>query len=276
MPVVCGAADVMGAIYNEIEKYPAAWLQNLIDAGHIAPGRVDRRSIKDLEPADVGGPGQRHFFAGVGVWQYALRIAGVADASDIWTGSCPCQPFSSAGKRLGFDDERHLLPDWFALIRECRPAVIFGEQVAGPAGVEWLASVFADLEACGYACAGADLAAASIGAPHKRQRLFWVAHTRSEGRQRIEILRRGGAKVGRRSRYGSMGDADVETWSDPRWVYCDDPGGARWRPVEAGTFPLAPRSSGRMGRLRAYGNAIVAPLAAEFISASLEAMEALR
>jgi len=265
----------MGAIYNEIEKYPAAWLQNLIDAGHIAPGRVDRRSIKDLEPADVGGPGQRHFFAGIGVWQYALRIAGVADAADIWTGSCPCQPFSAAGNRRGVDDERHLWPDWFTLICECRPAIIFGEQVAGSAGVDWLTAVFADLEACGYSCAGADLAAASIGAPHKRQRLFWVAHTCGKRQHRIEILRRGESKVGRRSRYGSVGDSNIAPWDRPEWVYCDDPGGARWRPAEPGTFPLAARNPGDVGRLRSYGNAIVAPLAAEFILASLEAIGVL-
>ena len=109
----------MSAFYNEIDPYPAQWMRNLIDAGHIAPGTVDERSIRDLSPADVAGPGQRHFFAGIGVWSYALRSAGWDDSRPVWTGSCPCQPFSSAGKRLGVNDERHLWPAFAKLIAEC-------------------------------------------------------------------------------------------------------------------------------------------------------------
>jgi DNA (cytosine-5)-methyltransferase 1 len=126
------------ALYNEIEPFAAAWMRELMANGHIAQGVVDERSISDLTPADVAGPGQRHFFAGIGGWSYALRLAGVSDDADIWTGSCPCQPFSSAGKRRGTDDPRHLWPTWFALIRECRPAIVFGEQVAGADGLAWL------------------------------------------------------------------------------------------------------------------------------------------
>lgn len=60
-------------VYNEIEPYAADWLENLIAAEHIAPGRVDRRSISDLRPADVSATHQAHFFAGIGVWSHALR-----------------------------------------------------------------------------------------------------------------------------------------------------------------------------------------------------------
>jgi hypothetical protein len=77
----------MTALYNEIEPFAAQWLRSLISAGHIAPGAVDERSISDLTPADVAGPGQRHFFAGIGVWSYALRLAGVRDDVAVWTGS---------------------------------------------------------------------------------------------------------------------------------------------------------------------------------------------
>lgn len=171
------------ALYNEIDPFAARWLRNLIAAGHIAPGAVDERSVKDLVPADVAGLGQRHFFAGIAGWSLALRLAGVPDDADVWTGSCPCQSLSDAGKRLGFADERHLWPAWFGLIAECRPAVVFGEQVASSLGLEWLDLVFADLEGAGYACAAADLCAAGAGAPHQRQRLFFVAHAnRKPGR----------------------------------------------------------------------------------------------
>jgi DNA (cytosine-5)-methyltransferase 1 len=164
------------AIYNEIDPFAAQWLRNLIAAGQIAPGVVDDRSIKDLVPADVAGPGQRHFFAGIGVWSAALRDADVHDDESVWTGSCPCQPFSDAGRGAGFDDDRHLWPEWFRLIRECRPAVLFGEQVASRAGRSWLDVVLTDLEGAGYACAAADLPAAGVGAPHKRSRMFFVAY----------------------------------------------------------------------------------------------------
>jgi DNA (cytosine-5)-methyltransferase 1 len=164
------------AIYNEIEPFAVAWLRELERSGHIAPGVINDRSILDLRAADVSGPGQRHFFAGIGIWSAALRLAGVPDNADIWTGSCPCQPFSAAGRRTGTEDPRHLWPGWFALIDECRPPIVFGEQVASPAGLAWLDAVYADLEGAGYTVGTADLCAASVGAPHIRQRLYFVAY----------------------------------------------------------------------------------------------------
>ena len=179
----------MTAYYNENDPYAAQWLRTLISAGHIADGDVDERSIIDVRPDDLAGYNQCHFFAGIGGWSYALRIAGWPDDRPVWTGSCPCQPFSSAGKGAAADDERHLWPQWFSLIRECRPATIFGEQVEAAIGWGWLDVVFADLEAQGYACGTAVLPACSVGAPHIRQRLWFVAvadggHASAEGIQR--------------------------------------------------------------------------------------------
>jgi DNA (cytosine-5)-methyltransferase 1 len=165
----------MTAYYNEIDHYAAAWLRNLIAAGHIAPGDVDERSIADVSGSSLSAYQQCHFFAGIGGWSYALRLAGWPDDRPVWTGSCPCQPFSSAGKRRGTDDPRHLWPEWFRLIRQCRPATIFGEQVASPDGLAWFDAVSADLEREGYAVGAADLCAAGVGAPHQRQRLYFVA-----------------------------------------------------------------------------------------------------
>ena len=165
----------MTAYYNEIDPHAAQWLRNLINAGHIAPGDVDERSIADVKPDDLRGYTQCHFFAGIGVWSYALRQAGWSDDDPVWTGSCPCQPFSSAGKGDGFDDERHLWPAWFHLITQCEPVRLFGEQVASKDGLGWLDLVQTDLEAAGYASAAVDMCAAGIGAPHIRQRLWIVA-----------------------------------------------------------------------------------------------------
>ena len=171
---------VMVAYYNEIDPFAAAWLRELIRCGHIAFGDVDDRSIEDVDPKDLSGYTQCHFFAGIGVWSYALRQAGWPDDRPVWTGSCPCQPFSVAGRKRGTTDARHLWPAFFRLIAECRPNVCFGEQVASCDGLSWFDLVSTDLEGAGYACGAVDTCAAGFGAPHIRQRLYWVAHAAGE------------------------------------------------------------------------------------------------
>lgn len=165
----------MTAYYNENNPYAAEWLRNLIDAGAIAPGVVDTRSILDVQPDDLLGFTQCHFFAGIGGWSYALRLAGWPDDRPVWTGSCPCQPFSSAGKGKGTKDERHLWPDWFRLISKCRPDVIFGEQVESAVKHGWIDLVSDDLETVDYAIGTVPAPAAGVGAPHNRPRLLFVA-----------------------------------------------------------------------------------------------------
>src|SRR5688572_11787227 len=179
----------MAAYYNENDPKAAALLRELIKAGLIADGEVDERSITDVEPADVAGFTQCHFFAGIGGWSYALRLAGWPDDRAVWTGSCPCQPWSSAGAGLGADDPRDLWPTWFKLLRECRPAVVFGEQVASAPGRAWLDRLYVDLEAADYAVAAFDLPAASVGAPHNRPRLWFVADAVGErhARERLQL-----------------------------------------------------------------------------------------
>lgn len=171
----------MTAYYNEHDAQKAAWLRELIKAGLIAPGEVDERSIEDVIPAELTGYAQCHFFAGIGVWSYSLRCAGWPDDRPVWTGSCPCQPFSAAGKRGGTADERHLWPAFYHLISVNRPDVVFGEQVASKDGFAWLDVVQADLEAAAYAVGALSLPACGFGAPHKRERLFFVANSTSEG-----------------------------------------------------------------------------------------------
>ena len=165
----------MAAYYNEHDKNAAAWLRELIKAGLIAQGEVDERSIEDVLPNELDGFTQCHFFAGIGVWSYALRCAGWPDDRPVWTGSCPCQPFSTAGKGGGTDDKRHLWPSFFWLIKQCQPSVIFGEQVASKDGLAWLDIVASDCDSAGYDIAHFDLPASAVGAPHIRQRLYFVA-----------------------------------------------------------------------------------------------------
>lgn len=289
----------MSAYYNEIDAYAAQWLRNLISAGLIAPGDVDERSIADVPADDLRGYTQCHFFAGIGGWSLAARLAGWPDDQELWTGSCPCQPFSVIGKRGGAADERHLWPVFADLIRERRPSKVFGEQVASADGRTWLAGVRADLEGMGYRVGAADLCAAGIGAPHIRQRLYWVADTDSLRFQPVpepgnaheqcdsEPCRRlvyaddagleghagHGAdrdKPGRQHAdpAGSVAAASGDCWQGV-YIPCAD---GKARRIEPGLEPLAYGIPGRVGRLRAYGNAIVPQLGAEFMSAFMECM----
>lgn len=167
--------------YNEFDKKAAAWIRQLIADGLIPAGDVDERSITDVRPDDLVGYTQCHFFAGVGGWSIAARLAGWPEDKELWTGSCPCQPFSVAGEGKGSADARHLWPDFFRLIRSCRPAVVMGEQVAAAVGKNWLDGVFADLEGIGYACEAAIAPACAVNAPHRRDRLWFVAGSRVLG-----------------------------------------------------------------------------------------------
>lgn len=347
----------MSAYYNENDRFAAQWLRELIKAGLISDGYVDERSIEDVRPADLTGYSQCHFFAGIGVWSHALRGSGWADDREVWTGSCPCQPFSSAGKRAGTADKRHLWPVLKNLIDECRPQRFFGEQVASPDGLAWFDNVRTDLEKADYAVGAVDLCAAGFGAPHIRQRLFFVgervAHTNSSvsDKRRADVRGRidGGdaqARTGlgcgelpgglanasseRLHRWGSskegngrnparvepkrlcdasgLGNADCESawrhsggahssqakvdeshpcdsnglghagdscrpgptnghWANADWLLCRD---GKWRPTEPELKPLVNGSTNRMGKLRGYGNAIVASVAKEFIAAYLD------
>jgi DNA (cytosine-5)-methyltransferase 1 len=171
----------MTAYYNEIDPKAAAWLRELIKQGHIAQGDVDETDIRDVDPDRLGQYTQCHFFAGIGGWSLALRLAGWPDDRPVWTGSCPCQPFSAAGRRAGQADERHLWPHWHHLISQCQPATVFGEQVASKDGLGWLDLVQADMEATRYAFAAQDICAAGLGAPHIRQRLWFVGLADASG-----------------------------------------------------------------------------------------------
>lgn len=257
----------MAAYYNEIDPFAAQWLRELIKADQIAPGFVDERSIEDVKPTELSEYTQCHFFAGIGVWSYALRQAGWPDDKPIWTGSCPCQPFSAAGKGKGTDDERHLWPAFHWLIKQCQPDTILGEQVAQKAGATWFDAVSTDLEGENYACGKIVFPACGVGAPHIRQRQYWLGHSQRKG---LEGLNGAKAKINEPGREFTNEDrpSSAPSVCNGFWGNFEIAQGNGYsKPVEPGTFPLVDGAASRVGRLRGYGNAIVAPQATEFIKA---------
>lgn len=247
----------MTAYYNEIDPYAAQWLRNLIAAGHIAPGEVDERSIVDVRGSDLAGFTQCHFFAGIGGWSLALRLAGWKDERPVWTGSCPCQPYSVASLTgegaQGQSDVRHLWPHFFGLIREQRPGTVLGEQVASAIAWGWWDEAALDMEGQGYACAAAVLRSDAFGAAHERKRLYWVADSGSAGRQGSE--QHDSLLGGEKSPQSKFGDPFVGA----RTVLAGDTRGLR---IDDGL----PVGVGR-SRIHGYGNAIVPQVAAAFIQA---------
>ena len=244
--------------YNEHDPKTAAWLRELIKAGLIPNGIVDERSITEVTPRDLSAYTQCHFFAGIGGWSYALQLAGWTADKPVWTGSCPCQPFSTAGKGLAQADERHLWPVFFNLIKECRPQHVFGEQVASAIGKGWLDGVSSDLESEGYACGATVLGAHSVGAPHIRQRLYWVADSSSQG---LEGYRQSREQQMEEGWQGKKRHA----WTSSS-IVCRD-GKSRRIPTEPLLQRVAHGIPARVVRLRGYGNAIVPQVAAEFVKA---------
>jgi DNA (cytosine-5)-methyltransferase 1 len=255
--------------YNEFDPKAAAWLRELIKQKLIPNGIVDERSITEIKPNELTEYTQCHFFAGIGGWSLGLQLAGWPEDRSVWTGSCPCQPFSSAGKKLAQADERHLWPVFFNLIRQCRPDVVFGEQVASAIGKGWLDGVSADMESENYACGAAVLGAHSVGAPHIRQRLYWVADSEScrfaESQQFRSVSEE---KNGERPSDTSRNNSNFSIWDSFDVLLCTD---GKQRRVESGTFPLAHGVSERVGLLRGYGNAIVPQVAKAFIESFIEA-----
>ena len=256
----------MTVYYNENDPKAAAWLRELMWEDLIPVGHVDERSIEDVKPSELVGYRQCHFFAGIGGWAYALRLAGWPDDREVWTGSCPCQPFSAAGKGAGFADERHLWPAFHWLIEQRRPDIVFGEQVASKDGLVWWDLVSTDLEGSSYACAAIDTCAASVKAAHTRQRLYWVADTEGARRRRrstVEAERfANGTEQAQFKPRGYDSDFLLGTRENGR--------GSSSTLDASDVCASSYGVPARMGFLRGYGNALVPHQAAEYIQAYCE------
>jgi len=223
--------------------------------------------------------------------KYANRI-------DILTGGFPCQPYSLAGKRLGKEDDRHLWPEMLRVIREVQPRWIVGENVFG--FINWdgglvFEEVQTDLETEGYEVQAFILPACSVNAPHKRDRVWFVAHSNGDiinnefrnekhGAFQIQEKRFNESLItSHPERFGQSGSgrsekqSSSETFRDweASWTYSND----RW-PLES---PICSRNDGissglagitvskhRQESLKAYGNAIVPQVAFQIFKAIQE------
>ena len=277
----------MASFYNDNDRFVCDWTSNLVAAGLLPEGRVEARPIQEVESSDLAGFDHCNFFNGISGWPLALRMAGWPDDRPAWSGSVPCQGFSMAGQRRGFQDERHLWPQFYNLIKEHRPPVVFGEQVEGAITMGWLDLVAEDCEAIGYSLSAAILPAAAVGAPHLRHRIYWVAFqdelstmpTDLFGNpvpgQRLPSKRVAAHLRALRELLPARG-GDGGYWGDCVFIPCAD-GKLRPTPrLESGVTPLATEAVSRVDRLRAYGNAIVPQVGAVFVQAFLAAEQGLR
>lgn len=246
-------------LYTDNDPVCCAWITELIRQKLIPPGDVLCKSISDIQPDELARYTQSHFFAGISGWSRALELAGWPEGESVWTGSCPCQPFSGAGDQLGELDPRHLWPQFHRLIEKRRPATVFGEQVASEDGLEWLDGVSLDLEELGYAVIACDLPAASVGLHHKRQRFFWAAYSNSDGGKGLRLRAKPIGETRQGGAYSQMA------------LLSHDP----FRPGPGWPAPLVrvldDGLPGDVELLRGYGNAIAPEAGAAFILAAEEA-----
>lgn len=161
-----------------------------------------------------------------------LRRIGISNPT-VLSGGFPCQPFSTAGLKRGKEDDRHLWPEMFRVVRELRPTWIVGENVSGFVNME-LDAAIADLEREGYAARAFVLPACGVDAPHQRFRCVVLAHAGHGGGELCRDLE------------GTWGVSQQVPWNGV-WETIPEP-------CLRGVANGVPR---RMDRLRALGNAVV-------------------
>lgn len=159
---------------------------------------------------------------------------------DVISGGFPCQPFSTAGKRRGKEDDRYLWPEMCRVIQELRPSWVVGENVVGLISMA-LDQAISDLESSGYTCRTVVFPACAVGAPHRRDRCAILAHTDSNGRK------------GTGPELPEKCDADT---FNPSFAESCDAFGKHWA-AEPGVGRVAHGISHRVDRLKCLGNAVV-------------------
>lgn len=224
--------------YVERDAYPAANLVAKIEAGELAPAPV-HTDVQSFPYADFHG------------------------LVDILSAGFPCQPFSVPGQLQSTEDPRHLFPHILRGIRECRPAVVFLENVEGifstltSKGEPVLKYVLRSLEQVGYRATAGIFSADEVGAPHQRRRVFIMAYTNEPG-----LEGRDSGELSERPHQLSFRPRSPQGW--PSRQFESQREWERPRKVEPGLGGAATRSAkSRVERLRMLGNGVVADTAAK-------------
>lgn len=269
------------SFYNESNRYCVAWLNNLIDTDWICHGRVYKMSIEDVDAKEVKKFNQAHFFAGIGGWSYALRLAKWPDSRPVWTGSPPYEPFNAKDAKKWKEHPLNFWDSWFRLIAECKPPVIFIETSIKAIQNSWYDVISNDLENIDYAVGAAVLPACGVGAPQIGRRLWVVAESNEEQRTRrggkSSILASPDSERLEERNQESLSETSIKEhvgqsstfgfWERTRWLECDD---GRIRATEPGLCPLVDGVSRRMDKIIAYGSSLVPYVAKEFIETYLQ------
>ena len=215
-----------------------------------------------------------------------LEADGV-ELPEIITGGFPCQPFSIAGKQKGTNDDRHLWPEMFRIIKELKPRWIIGENVRGIVNIQdgvVFETVCTDLESEGYEVQAFNIPAAGVGAPHRRERIWIVANSRRTLRQGTELREKNENETRKED-----ADQHQRSSSSPELNVANASAGRRasqktevstrgngiehqsWWQSEPDVGRVANGISGRVHRLKALGNSIVPKIAEEIGRAIMKA-----
>ena len=188
-----------------------------------------------------------------------LRAKGINNI-DIITGGYPCQPFSVAGRKKGEQDPRHLWPEYFRLVKELRPTWVIGENVSGHIK-QGLDTVLENLESEGYSTRTFSISASSIGANHKRERVWILAHSGRSLREGTELGKENENEIGKENanqfeRSSSTSQSNVansqrerlERFSDQSSTFSGENEGPQSRNESSGTGNVAYSDSERLER----------------------------
>ena len=308
MPSVAGVgADLRGAqvnvYYNDNEPFCCEVLRARIADRSLPAGVVDDRDVRTIDPDELREFRQIHLFAGIGGFAHAQKWAGWPEEWSLITGGPPCQPTSVAGAQRGESDDRYLWPEMARLVEGRNPRFVLYENPTGTPELS-LDRVCADLEGQGYEVwSPIVLPACALGAPHRRDRVWIVAH--SAGVQRAAFKRnephrtlQGDGSAShtngcrrpqqicqpKRDNSPDAGDdgatqplADtLGMWElQPCGLKSDERGWPRnggWWATEPNVGRVAHGVPARVDRLRALGNAIVPQVAALVMQAIIGAM----
>jgi len=170
-------------IYDDVRKLN---YEQLKEDGILGDSKCQRRQGRGLHDKDILQTSPRGKANTLSTTSERRKATGKTNDEkqpstiDLICGGFPCQPFSVAGKRQGDQDDRHLWPEYFRLIQEIRPRWVIGENVAGLINMG-LDQVLSDLESAGYSCQTLVIPACAVNSPHRRDRVWIVANTKSFG-----------------------------------------------------------------------------------------------